>query len=156
MLRMARVLRPLRAINRLPGLRILIKLILETLPMLGSVVLLCLFLFVVFSILAVQVPFQRRLTPFNASLTPFNASLTPIGAISTRSNAILKLIGAISTPFNAISTRMMDTAPLQLLCISTVNPDPNAAANDGNNGSPLHQSTGRHRVQPRGGWHRVK
>ena len=149
MLRMARVLRPLRAINRLPGLRILIKLILETLPMLGSVVLLCLFLFVVFSILAVQVPFQRR-------LTPFHASLTPIGAISTRSNAILKLIGAISTPFNAISTRMMDTAPLQLLCISTVNPDPNAAANDGNNGSPLHQPTGRYRIQPRGGWHRVK
>ena len=54
LLRMARVLRPLRAINRLPGLRILIKLILETLPMLGNVVLLCLFLFVVFSILAVQ------------------------------------------------------------------------------------------------------
>jgi len=54
LLRMARVLRPLRAINRLPGLRILIKLILETLPMLGSVVLLCTFLFVVFSILGVQ------------------------------------------------------------------------------------------------------
>jgi len=54
LMRIMRVMRPLRAINRLPSLRVLIKLIFETLPMLGNVVLLVGFIVVVFSILGVQ------------------------------------------------------------------------------------------------------
>lgn len=54
MIRVTRVLRPLRAINQLPSLRILINLIFATLPQLGNVVLLCLFLFVVFAILCMN------------------------------------------------------------------------------------------------------
>jgi len=69
MVRAFRVIRPLRAINRsdsrsacvherlhirLPALRILLNLIFETLPMLANVALLCGFLFVVFSILGMQ------------------------------------------------------------------------------------------------------
>jgi len=38
LLRIARVLRPLRAINKLPSLRVLIQLILKTIPMLGRLV----------------------------------------------------------------------------------------------------------------------
>lgn len=49
--RVARVLRPLRAINKLPNLRILIRMIIKTMPMLGSVASLVLFIFVVFAIL---------------------------------------------------------------------------------------------------------
>ena len=54
LLRVLRVLRPLRAINRLPGLRVLVTLVFETLPMLGSVIALCSFIFFVFSILGLQ------------------------------------------------------------------------------------------------------
>lgn len=49
-----RAVRPLRAVNRFPELRVLIKLLLNTLPMLASVALLCFFIFFVFGILAVQ------------------------------------------------------------------------------------------------------
>jgi len=53
-LRTFRVVRPLRALNRFPELRILVKLLLDTIPMLASVCLLCFFIFFVFGILAVQ------------------------------------------------------------------------------------------------------
>ncbi|XP_034082275.1 voltage-dependent T-type calcium channel subunit alpha-1H-like [Gymnodraco acuticeps] len=44
-IRTVRVLRPLRAINRVPSMRILVTLLLDTLPMLGNVLLLCFFVF---------------------------------------------------------------------------------------------------------------
>ena len=70
-IRTVRVLRPLRAINRipskhsffliygtddccLPGMRILVMLLLDTLPMLGNVLLLCFFVFFIFGIVGVQ------------------------------------------------------------------------------------------------------
>lgn len=80
-IRTIRVLRPLRAINRipsksieripgrwfvepiinnylwtllLPGMRILVMLLLDTLPMLGNVLLLCFFVFFIFGIIGVQ------------------------------------------------------------------------------------------------------
>ncbi|KAG5854244.1 hypothetical protein ANANG_G00035740, partial [Anguilla anguilla] len=52
--RTVRVLRPLRAINRVPGMRILVTLLLDTLPMLGNVLLLCFFVFFIFGIVGVQ------------------------------------------------------------------------------------------------------
>ena len=60
MMRIFRVLRPLRAINKLPSLRVLIALIFETLPMMGNVVAMCFFVIMVFSILSVQL-FQGKL-----------------------------------------------------------------------------------------------
>uniref|UniRef100_A0A3Q1BFV2 Voltage-dependent T-type calcium channel subunit alpha n=1 Tax=Amphiprion ocellaris TaxID=80972 RepID=A0A3Q1BFV2_AMPOC len=52
--RTVRVLRPLRAINRVPSMRILVNLLLDTLPMLGNVLLLCFFVFFIFGIVGVQ------------------------------------------------------------------------------------------------------
>uniref|UniRef100_A0A8C1PPC3 Voltage-dependent T-type calcium channel subunit alpha n=1 Tax=Cyprinus carpio TaxID=7962 RepID=A0A8C1PPC3_CYPCA len=53
-IRTVRVLRPLRAINRVPSMRILVTLLLDTLPMLGNVLLLCFFVFFIFGIVGVQ------------------------------------------------------------------------------------------------------
>jgi len=53
-LRTFRVLRPLRAINKFPRMRILVKLLLDTIPMLASVGMLCFLIFFVFGIVAVQ------------------------------------------------------------------------------------------------------
>merc|ERR1712054_77451 len=53
-LRTFRVLRPLRAINKFPKLRVLVKLLLDTIPMLSAVGMLCFFIFFVFGIVAVQ------------------------------------------------------------------------------------------------------
>lgn len=53
-LRTMRVLRPLRVVNRFPSLRILVHLLLDIIPMLGSVMVLCSFLFLTFGIVGVQ------------------------------------------------------------------------------------------------------
>ncbi|KAG7237085.1 hypothetical protein INR49_032831 [Caranx melampygus] len=53
-IRTVRVLRPLRAINRVPSMRILVTLLLDTLPMLGNVLALCFFVFFIFGIVGVQ------------------------------------------------------------------------------------------------------
>ena len=53
--RSLRVLRPLRTLSLLPAMRHLINTMLAALPMLGNVILLSMFLFVVFGILGVQV-----------------------------------------------------------------------------------------------------
>ena len=70
-IRTVRVLRPLKAINRIPSMRlekwfkvckifaapvcrILVMLLLDTLPMLGNVLLLCFFVFFIFGIVGVQ------------------------------------------------------------------------------------------------------
>ncbi|ESO12678.1 hypothetical protein HELRODRAFT_148954, partial [Helobdella robusta] len=53
-IRTFRVLRPLRAINRIPSMRILVMLLLDTMPMLGNVLLLCFFVFFIFGIVGVQ------------------------------------------------------------------------------------------------------
>ena len=52
--RTARVLRPLRSISVLPGMRILVSTLLNAMPAIGNVMLLCAFLFFVFGILGVQ------------------------------------------------------------------------------------------------------
>ncbi|XP_066933924.1 voltage-dependent T-type calcium channel subunit alpha-1H-like isoform X2 [Clytia hemisphaerica] len=52
--RAVRVLRPLRAINRVPSIRILVTLLLDTLPMLGNVFILCVLILMVFAIIGVQ------------------------------------------------------------------------------------------------------
>ena len=53
--RTTRVLRPLRVVNRFPSLRILVRLLLDIIPLLGSVMMLCVFLFLAFGITGVQV-----------------------------------------------------------------------------------------------------
>lgn len=70
-LRTFRVLRPLRAINKFPKMRVLVKLLLDTIPMLASVGMLCFFIFFVFGIIAVQfwkgIMHQRCFDPSIAS-----------------------------------------------------------------------------------------
>ena len=53
-LRVLRVLRPLRAINRFPELKLLISLMLDLLPMLGSVLAICGITFLIFAILGLH------------------------------------------------------------------------------------------------------
>lgn len=53
-LKVFRALRPLRAVNKFPKLKILVKLLLDTIPMMASVGLLCFFIFSVYGILALQ------------------------------------------------------------------------------------------------------
>jgi len=53
-LKVFRALRPLRAVNKFPKLKILVKLLLDTIPMMASVGLLCFFIFSVYGILAIQ------------------------------------------------------------------------------------------------------
>ena len=53
-IRTIRVLRPLRTISALPGMRILVGTIIRSLPMMGNVLLLSAFLFIVFGISGVQ------------------------------------------------------------------------------------------------------
>lgn len=52
--RTTRVLRPLRFVNRFPSLRILVQLMLDIVPMLGSVAVMCMFVFASFGIMGVQ------------------------------------------------------------------------------------------------------
>ncbi len=53
-IRTIRVLRPLRAINKAPSMRILVTLIIDTIPMLGNVCALAFLVFIVFGIVGVQ------------------------------------------------------------------------------------------------------
>lgn len=53
-IRTVKILRPLRAINRIPSVRILVTIIIDTLPMLGNVMLLGILIFTVFGIIGVQ------------------------------------------------------------------------------------------------------
>ncbi|EDV27710.1 uncharacterized protein TRIADDRAFT_21513, partial [Trichoplax adhaerens] len=53
-IRTVRVLRPLRAINRVPSMRLLVNLLLDTLPLLGNVLMLCFIVFSIFGIVGVQ------------------------------------------------------------------------------------------------------
>uniref|UniRef100_A0AAR2K7U1 Ion transport domain-containing protein n=1 Tax=Pygocentrus nattereri TaxID=42514 RepID=A0AAR2K7U1_PYGNA len=85
-IRTVRVLRPLRAINRVPSMRILVTLLLDTLPMLGNVLLLCFFVFFIFGIVGVQLwagllrnrcfldEDVRMLYNFSRSLSPYYRS----------------------------------------------------------------------------------
>ena len=53
-LRVVRVLRPLRTVSVLPGMRTIIGTVIRAIPMIGNVILLCVFFFVVFGILGLQ------------------------------------------------------------------------------------------------------
>lgn len=53
-LRAFRALRPLRALKRLPGMPVLVQWILDVMPKMGSVVMLCGFIFIVFGIVGME------------------------------------------------------------------------------------------------------
>lgn len=53
-----RSLRPLRVINRAPGLKLVITTLLASLKPIGHVVIICFMFFIIFAILGVQVSFQ--------------------------------------------------------------------------------------------------
>ncbi|XP_061604696.1 voltage-dependent T-type calcium channel subunit alpha-1I isoform X3 [Phyllopteryx taeniolatus] len=79
-IRTVRVLRPLRAINRVPSMRILVTLLLDTLPMLGNVLLLCFFVFFIFGIVGVQLwagLLRNRCFLGGEIRTKYNLSISP-------------------------------------------------------------------------------
>ncbi|KAM9393561.1 LOW QUALITY PROTEIN: voltage-dependent T-type calcium channel subunit alpha-1H-like [Pholidichthys leucotaenia] len=79
-IRTVRVLRPLRAINRVPSMRILVTLLLDTLPMLGNVLLLCFFVFFIFGIVGVQLwagLLRNRCFLEDGFKTMYNLSIKP-------------------------------------------------------------------------------
>uniref|UniRef100_A0A914C966 Voltage-dependent T-type calcium channel subunit alpha n=1 Tax=Acrobeloides nanus TaxID=290746 RepID=A0A914C966_9BILA len=77
-IRTIRVLRPLRAVNRIPSMRILVNLLLDTLPMLGNVLLLCFFVFFIFGIVGVQLwaGLLRNRCVINLPTTNFSINFT--------------------------------------------------------------------------------
>lgn len=93
-IRTIRVLRPLRAVNRIPSMRILgacrgragssslfaVNLLLDTLPMLGNVLLLCFFVFFIFGIVGVQLwaGLLRNRCAINLPRTNFSPDLTEV------------------------------------------------------------------------------
>ena len=54
LMRVVRTLRPLRAVTKLPELRVLVEALLKSIPMLGTTILVCAFYFLVFGIAGVQ------------------------------------------------------------------------------------------------------
>ncbi|XP_057717410.1 voltage-dependent T-type calcium channel subunit alpha-1H isoform X3 [Corythoichthys intestinalis] len=103
-IRTVRVLRPLRAINRVPSMRILVTLLLDTLPMLGNVLLLCFFVFFIFGIVGVQLwagLLRNRCfmggnirTKYNLSISPYYMSEegedSPFICSAARENGMLR------------------------------------------------------------------
>ncbi|KAI6177108.1 Voltage-dependent T-type calcium channel subunit alpha-1H [Aphelenchoides bicaudatus] len=79
-IRTIRVLRPLRAVNRIPSMRILVNLLLDTLPMLGNVLLLCFFVFFIFGIVGVQLwaGLLRNRCVINLPRTNFTSEIAEI------------------------------------------------------------------------------
>ncbi|XP_072890107.1 voltage-dependent T-type calcium channel subunit alpha-1I-like isoform X1 [Hemitrygon akajei] len=79
-IRTVRVLRPLKAINRVPSMRILVNLLLDTLPMLGNVLLLCFFVFFIFGIIGVQLwaGLLRNRCFLEENLTLYNGLSLPL------------------------------------------------------------------------------
>eukprot|EP00898_Chlorokybus_atmophyticus_P005124 jgi/Chlat1/5612/Chrsp369S09000 len=74
-LRTVRVLRPLRAINRVKGMRVLVATLLKSLPMLFDVVLLCGFVYFVFGIAGVETfAGQMRYACGQQSISPNNTT----------------------------------------------------------------------------------
>ena len=67
--RLVRALRPLRVINRAPGLKLVVQTLLSSLKPIGNIVLICCTFFIIFGILGVQVRVQRPGTfPFECIL----------------------------------------------------------------------------------------
>ncbi|XP_055008579.1 voltage-dependent T-type calcium channel subunit alpha-1I [Boleophthalmus pectinirostris] len=103
-IRTVRVLRPLRAINRVPSMRILVTLLLDTLPMLGNVLLLCFFVFFIFGIVGVQLwagLLRNRcflgkdiITMYNLSISPYymneDGEDSPFICSTSRENGMLR------------------------------------------------------------------
>uniref|UniRef100_A0A8C6Y9N8 Calcium voltage-gated channel subunit alpha1 H n=1 Tax=Naja naja TaxID=35670 RepID=A0A8C6Y9N8_NAJNA len=102
-IRTVRVLRPLRAINRVPSMRILVTLLLDTLPMLGNVLLLCFFVFFIFGIVGVQLwagllrnrcfldsPLTHNLTFLHKYYRPEESEENPFICSSPRDNGMQK------------------------------------------------------------------
>ena len=56
--RLVRALRPLRVINRAPGLKLVVQTLLSSLKPIGNIVLICCTFFIIFGILGVQVIFS--------------------------------------------------------------------------------------------------
>ncbi|XP_077395482.1 voltage-dependent T-type calcium channel subunit alpha-1H isoform X1 [Festucalex cinctus] len=124
-IRTVRVLRPLRAINRVPSMRILVTLLLDTLPMLGNVLLLCFFVFFIFGIVGVQLwagLLRNRCflgadikTKYNLSISPYYMSEdgedSPFICSAPRENGMLRCHNV--PPYTEAKTECQLPAPDQ-------------------------------------------
>ncbi|XP_070836561.1 voltage-dependent T-type calcium channel subunit alpha-1H isoform X2 [Chaetodon trifascialis] len=127
-IRTVRVLRPLRAINRVPSMRILVTLLLDTLPMLGNVLLLCFFVFFIFGIVGVQLwagLLRNRCflgedirTMYNLSISPYYMSEegedSPFICSAPRENGMLRcdnVPAQCSLAASLQSSALMGSAP---------------------------------------------
>ena len=73
--RLVRALRPLRVINRAPGLKLVVQTLLSSLKPIGNIVLICCTFFIIFGILGVQVLYGSwKLVMHNCYLNPVNFS----------------------------------------------------------------------------------
>ncbi|TRY64414.1 hypothetical protein DNTS_017110, partial [Danionella cerebrum] len=99
-IRTVRVLRPLRAINRVPSMRILVTLLLDTLPMLGNVLLLCFFVFFIFGIVGVQL-----WAGLLRNRCFFDSNIRKLYNVSASVNEYYRLDGADDIPFICSTAR---------------------------------------------------
>ncbi len=96
-LRAARVLRPLRTISRVPGMRVLVRALIDALPPLGGVLLLFVFFLLVFGIVGVQLfsdtLHSRCYEPLEPALSslPLDAALCSAAAAAAAASCVERL-----------------------------------------------------------------
>ncbi|XP_054616531.1 voltage-dependent T-type calcium channel subunit alpha-1H-like isoform X2 [Dunckerocampus dactyliophorus] len=142
-IRTVRVLRPLRAINRVPSMRILVTLLLDTLPMLGNVLLLCFFVFFIFGIVGVQLwagllrnrcflgEDIRKI--YNLSISPYYMSEdgedSPFICSAARENGMLRCNDV--PPYTEAKTECLLPAPQQSSALAGASPAVGGASVNG-------------------------
>ena len=101
--RLVRALRPLRVINRAPGLKLVVQTLLSSLKPIGNIVLICCTFFIIFGILGVQVPALFFLYLYQYTTTTSSDSFSEIykrQVVCTRLNCL-----SVSKCFNICQTR---------------------------------------------------
>lgn len=106
-IRTIRVLRPLRSLSVIPGMRRLISALLKALPALGNVLILQIFVFFVFGILGIQLfgggmSRRCRLTEFPVRLPPDNGNAWPV------SDAYLAQVLANSSDYRCLDAPVLE------------------------------------------------
>ena len=105
--RLVRALRPLRVINRAPGLKLVVQTLLSSLKPIGNIVLICCTFFIIFGILGVQVPalfflylYQYTTTMYSTTSSDSFSEIYKRQVVCTRLNCL-----SVSKCFNICQTR---------------------------------------------------
>ena len=106
-LRTLRALRPLRTARALPGMRLMVHVMLEALPLLTSVAVLVVWLFSIFSIIGVQL-FSGRLT--SRCAYPVNVPLgSNTSALPAMASATSNMPSTVTAPTVSVASASADT-----------------------------------------------